>query len=221
MPTITRLSNAVKKSLARRVEAYQQQLYDPPGHAQLDYLIEERGLTPDTIAKFRLGCVADPVESDEPARGRIAIPYLTPTGPVSLRFRKMPEDPHPAKYWQPAGSTLTLFNTPVITEPRDWICITEGEIDCMTAVQAGLPAVGLPGVSSWQDHYYAIFNGYERVLILADNDDKAGQGAKFADQVAKKVPGPAVFLMPDGHDVNSFYKAHGAQALKDLLKIKH
>lgn len=220
MPIIARLSNAVKKSLAKRVEAYHQQLFDPPGHDQLDYLIEDRALTPETIARFQLGAVVDPVESDDPARSRISIPYLTPTGPVSLRFRKMPDDPHPAKYWQPQGSLLTLFNTTVITEPRDWIVVTEGEIDCMTACQAGLPAVGLPGVSSWKSHYYAIFNGYERVIILADNDDK-GQGAGFAEQLAKHVPGPAIFKMPDGHDVNSFYKDHGGQALKDLLKIKH
>jgi DNA primase len=165
-----------------------------------------------------LGAVVHPEESDGISQGKVTIPYLTMSGPVGLRFRALPGMDGP-KYYAPAGSKLTIFNVNQFTIPKGWIVITEGEIDCITAVQAGLPAVGLPGVSSWRDYYRLVFDGYERVIILADADDK-GQGQGFAEKIAEHVPAPAIFPMPDGHDVNSFVKEHGADALFEHLKIK-
>lgn len=212
------LSSVEKKSLERRVAAYHSQLFSPEGTDLLDYLTDVRGLEPETLERFQLGAVVSPEDSDEPARGKIAIPYLTRSGPVALRFRRGPEGTGP-KYWQPPKSTITIFNTAELVKHQKWIVVCEGEIDCMTAVQAGLPAIGIPGASAWKPHYFTLFEGYERVMILADNDDK-GAGKDFAAKVAEEVPAPAVILMPDGEDVNSFYVKHGAAELRGLLKMK-
>jgi DNA primase len=211
-------SNAEKKSLARRTEAYHHQLFSPEGSDLLDYLIDERGLEPDTLSLFQLGAVVSPEGSDEPALGKVSIPYLTKNGVVSLRFRRGPSGEGP-KYWQPPGSNITVFNVNELVKHQRWIAVCEGEIDCVTATQAGIPAVGIPGASAWKDHYSSLFEGYERVIIRADNDDK-GAGAEFAKKVAGEVPAPAVITMPDGHDVNSFYCEHGAKELRALLKMK-
>lgn len=211
------LSNAQKNSLEKRVAAYHSQLFlDDTG--LLDYLIDDRGLEPETLSQFQLGAVVHPEASDEPALGKIAIPYLTMNGPVSLRFRRGPEGDGP-KYWQPVGTNITMFNVNELVKHQRWIAVCEGEIDCITAVQAGIPAVGIPGVNAWKDHYPTLFEGYERVIILADNDDK-GQGEEFAKKVAGEVPNPAIIKLPDGEDVNSFYVKHGAKELRALLKLK-
>lgn len=210
-------SSVEKKSLAKRVTAYHEQLFSPSGSDLLDYLTDARGLEPETLSQFQLGAVVSPEDSDEPARGKVAIPYLTRSGPVSLRFRRGPDGEGP-KYWQPAGTNITIFNTAELVKHQKWIVVCEGEIDCITAVQAGIPAVGIPGVNAWKAHYFTLFEGYERVIILADNDDK-GQGEEFAKKVADEVPAPAIIKLPDGHDVNSFYVEHGAQALRALLKM--
>lgn len=212
------LSNAQKKSLAKRVSTYHDQLLSLDGVDHLDYLQRERGLTMETIVRFQLGAVIDPDGLDKGAVGRLSIPYLKPLGPRGIRFRKLPADPHPAKYWQPKGSELQLFNTGQLLKPNGWIAVTEGEMDCMTAVQIGIPCLGLPGVSSWKPHYRPIFAGFERVLIIADADDN-GQGDSFAAKLAELVPGPAVFRMPDGYDLNSFYVEHGAAATRAHLKL--
>ena len=212
------LSPVERISLAKRVSLYQDQLWSDEATDQLDYLTVDRGLDIATIARFQLGAVVNPVDSDNHSRGKIAIPYLTPNGPVALRFRKMPDQDGP-KYFQPAGSKLSIFNVTQFNVPSRWIVVTEGEMDCMTAVQAGLPAVGLPGASSWRDHYSIIFAGYERVIICADNDDK-GAGAAFAEKIAAAVPAPAIFLMDEGHDVNSYVKEHGAEAFREYIKVK-
>jgi DNA primase len=104
------------------------------------------------------------------------------------------------------------------TEP--YVCVTEGEFDAIAAHQAGLPAVGFPGVSSIKEPYYLRpFKGYEAVYILADNDDK-GQGETFAEKVAENVQNARIILMPKGHDVNSFLKADGPEALRERIGIK-
>lgn len=210
-------SNAEKRSLEKRATSYHEQLFQDDTDL-LDYLIDARGLEPETISLFQLGAVVNPDVLDEPARGKIAIPYLTRNGPAALRFRRGPEGEGP-KYWQPTGSNITMFNVGELVKHQRWIAVCEGEIDCITATQAGIPAVGIPGASAWKDHYSTLFEGYERVIILADNDDK-GAGMDFAKKVAGEVPDPAIVQLPDGEDVNSFYVKHGAKELRGLLKLK-
>jgi DNA primase len=91
-------------------------------------------------------------------------------------------------------------------------------MDCITMVQAGIPAVGIPGASAWKPHYELLFEGYEQVIICADNDD-TGAGRKFAAKVAQHVPGPRVVLFPEGHDVNSYYCAFGREALREFMEV--
>lgn len=212
------LSSSARKSLVERVLKYHEQLKSPDGAALLEYLTLERRLGPETIDRFLLGAVADPDVLDEDARGMIAIPYNTPNGPVALRFRRPPDRETGPKYWQPEHSALTIFNTPAFFESEERIAITEGEIDCMTLVQAGIPAVGIPGASAWKSHYELLFEGYESVIICADNDD-TGAGRKFAAKVAMNVPGPEVVLMPEGHDVNSLYCSVGRTGLREYLGV--
>lgn len=201
-----------------RVLKYHDQLKSPDAARLLAYLTEERKLTLETIERFLLGAAVSPDVLDEDGRGMIAIPYNTPNGPVALRFRRPPHRENGPKYWQAEGTGLTIFNTPAFFESEDSIAITEGEMDCMTLVQAGIPAVGIPGASAWKPHYELLFEGYTTVLICADNDD-TGAGRKFAAKIAKNVPGPEVVLMPEGHDVNSLYCEVGRAGLREFLGV--
>lgn len=214
------LSASQKSSLVKRALRYNEQLKSPAGASQLAYLQESRGFTMATIERFLLGAVTDPDVLDEQARGRISIPYLTPSGPVAMRFRAVPgvTDDKP-KYWQPEGSVTSVFNVSAFNEADEAIWICEGEADTMTLAQIGLPAVGIPGASAWKDHYRLLFEGYERVIICTDNDDQ-GAGRKFAAKVASQVPGPEPILAPEGEDMNSALKVLGAQGLRDLLDRK-
>jgi DNA primase len=216
------LSSSERKSLVDRVLKYHEQLKSPEGAPLLAYLTEQRHFSLETIDRFLLGAVVNPDVLDETGRGMISIPYLTPAGPAALRFRRPPDKDTGPKYWQPPGSELTIFNTKAFFESEDTIAVTEGEMDCMTLIQAGIPAVGLPGATSWKSVYELIFEGYASVLICADNDDKEMKngkhaGREFAAKIAQKVPGPNVILMPEGHDVNSYYAEFGREALREHL----
>ena len=209
-------SSSERRSLVDRVLKYHEQLKSPGGAPLLAYLTEERHFSQETIDRFLLGAVVSPDVLDEDARGMISIPYNTPNGPVALRFRRPPHKETGPKYWQLLHTELTIFNTPAFFESEDTIAITEGEMDCITLVQAGIPAVGMPGASSWKNPYELLFEGYASVLICADNDDQ-GAGRKFAAKIAQKVPGPRVVLLPEGHDCNSYYAEFGREALRDYL----
>lgn len=218
-PPIKLPNKKERASLEARCLAYQEQLFSPEGEAHLRYLTEDRGMTLDWIKFFRLGAVLQPQGPDAMAVGKIAIPYLRPNGPVAIRFRRGPGQDGGPKYYQPPGTKLGLFNTAPIIAAGDTVAICEGEFDAMIATQCGVPTVGLPGVSSWKEHYVDIFLGFDRVLIMGDNDDK-GQGAQFAETLAAKVPGPEVKLMPNGHDINSYFLEVGAAGLREYLGIK-
>lgn len=201
------------------MDAYASQLHSPAGADLYGYLVDERGLTPETVRRFKLGAVIEPEEGDGPARGRISIPYLTNAGPVALRFRKLPEQEAGPKYWQPAGTVTSIFNVHTVLEGGSYVVVAEGEFDAMVAHQCGLPAVGIPGANAWKPHYSAVFEGFERVIICGDNDDK-GAGAEFAEKVAGQVPAPVIFMAPQGEDLNSFYNKAGARGIREWLKVE-
>jgi DNA primase len=146
-----------------------------------------------------------------------------------MRFRCIPERSHPgvtckdapdcrAKYLGLPGDSLQAFNVNALHTTHNHIGIAEGEIDAITATQAGIPTVGLPGVSSLREYTPRMFVGYQVVYIFADNDDK-GQGSEFAERVAELIPNSRVILMPDGHDVNSYVTTHTPEQFRDLTGV--
>lgn len=173
------------------------------------------------MRKFGLGYVEDPVVGHEMYRGMMSIPYRRwapghPWSVVKIRFRKLPpRDGDGGKYLDVAGFPPRLFNTVALTERSPFVCITEGEIDAITAQVCGVPTVGVPGANSWQPYFSELFRGYESVYILADGDEP---GMKFAGAVAQTLNNAKVIPFPDGEDVNSFVTERGPKALLERLK---
>jgi DNA primase len=123
------------------------------------------------------------------------------------------------KYLSTPGDHPWPFNPADLSRSESFVCICEGEIDCMTAHQDGLPAVGIAGVNAWRSDFAKLFIGYKAVYILADHDDK-GQGNAFAQKVASQIGNSRVVLLPEGHDVNSFYVANGSSSIRNLIEEK-
>jgi DNA primase len=148
----------------------------------------------------------------------IAIPYLTRSGVVTIRFRRMGDGDGP-KYRSVPGDPPRIYNANALLVPSDHIAICEGEFDAIAATGTGIPAVGIAGVSAFKSYFARCFKGYKAVFMLADGDDK-GQGMEFAEKLAEQIKNLRICPMPAGHDVNSFVLANGPEALLDLLEIK-
>lgn len=152
----------------------------------------------------------------EKYHGMIAIPYLSPDGwTLQIRFRRIGDGDGP-KYLSVPGAPPRLYNTRTLDDSYTEIFVTEGEPDTWIATQCGLPAVGIPGVSSWCPEWALPLLQYDAVYLLADNDDK-GQGAKLGERMAADLPNLRIILMPEGHDVNSFVLSEGADALLERV----
>ncbi|WP_386778904.1 toprim domain-containing protein [Longispora fulva] len=180
-----------------------------------------RAFQSETLERSQIGYVGADVPGFTQYRGMISIPYLTRAGAVSMKFRHV-DDRREPKYLGLPGleGKPRLYGVTALDRTEDFLVITEGELDRMAADQAGLPAVGLPGVDTWRGPYrqLVIKGGYRTVYFLADNDDK-GQGRALAEKVAEDVRGLRVILMPEGMDVNKMIMERGEEALRARMGL--
>lgn len=175
--------------------------------------LAQRGITLEVAQQIRLGVVADPLPGQEQFTGRLAIPYLTPTGPVDIRFRAMgPEEP---KYMGMTGHETRLYNVNALQVAGDFIAVCEGEIDTITLhYGCGIPAVGVPGVNAWKKHYGRLLADFEQIYVFADGDQP---GSDFAKMLSKEYANVIIMQMPDGEDVNSMFLANGRNYFIDKV----
>jgi DNA primase len=181
-----------------------------------DYLAG-RGIPPEVADTFRLGSVVEPVTGHDMFTGMLTIPYDTPNGVVYIKFRTIGTD---KKYL--ADGETRLFNVNALHRAGGTVVVCEGELDTiiMDAV-VGVPAVGVPGVQAWKKHYPRIFEGFERVLVFADNDSKedgSNPGLEMGKRISREVPQAAIVRLPAGMDVTDTFLSEGAEFLLDLVE---
>lgn len=203
-----RLSNSQRQFLLQATTEYAQYI-----HLAEEYLIT-RGLSVDEARKFHLGVVGNPLPGHEGYKGKLVIPYITPSGVVDLRFRSIKgEDP---KYIGLPGAKTTMFNAQIVLNADQYICVTEGEIDCITvSVKTGHPAVGIPGANNWKPYYSKILDDFDTVIVLADGDTP---GLEFGKKVSRELGNVNIIQMPEGHDVNSIVIQEGVQFLDEKIR---
>ena len=199
-----RLSKSQRELLAKATTTYEQNL-----HEVLPYL-ETRGITEQTARMFRLGFVKEPETGHEPYIGKLSIPYLTPAGPIDLRFRSLNADGGP-KYMSRPGATTHIFNINALESDDDVLAICEGELDTVVATQAGFSAVGLPGANNWKPFYSRVLADWEKVILLCDGDNA---GREMAKNLSRELDNVIPVFMPEGQDVNDVYLAEGADGLR-------
>jgi 5S rRNA maturation endonuclease (ribonuclease M5) len=163
----------------------------------------------------RLGVVAEPETGHEAYVGRLAIPYITKTGVVDIRFRSMNPAVEP-KYMGITGAETKMYNVLDIERAGDWIGVCEGELDTLTLSKCiGIPCVGVPGANSWKKHYTRLLADFERIFVFADGDQP---GKEFATSLARELP-VTIVSMDEGEDVNSLYVKHGAEYIRAKMGL--
>ena len=194
---LPRLSAQRREFLAEATERYATAL---EGSVAAEYL-NTRGISVEVAQRFQLGFVADPVEGHERFRGRLSIPYVTPTGVVGMRFRSLEAKPSDRKFDQEAATRTTIYNAIDLHQSDPWIAMVEGEPDtwAMSGL-VGVPAVGIPGVDHWNKNkavWSRLFQDYETVFVCMD-PDPAGQ--KIVSEITRMIANPVVIELPA--DVN-------------------
>jgi len=196
-----------KESLTRAAKYYHSAL-----HEAEEYLAE-RGITLEQAQKARLGVVLEPLTGHEAYVNRLSIPYLTKSGVVDLRFRSL--DTTEPKYMGLAGASTHLYNVSAFFRASQYICICEGEIDTITLdIVCDIPAVGVPGVNNWKKHYSRLLQDFDKVFLFADGDNA---GSEFGKSLSRELGNLIVVQMPEGEDVNSMYRTHGAEYFQNKI----
>jgi len=199
-----RLSKSQKELLEKATESYAQNLQEIVPYLQ------SRGITEQTATMFRLGFVREPEMGHEPYVGKLAIPYLTPTGVIDIRFRSLNSDGGP-KYMSRPGATTHIYNIGALGNDSDVLAICEGELDTVVATQAGFSAVGLPGANNWKSFYNRVLADWSKVILLCDGDNA---GREMAKHLSRELDNVFPVFMPEGQDVNDVYLAEGADGLR-------
>lgn len=205
-------SSAQRAMLARAQKAYSANLGPAVGY------LATRGISAEHAAIAGLGVVTGEVVDHEQKIGRLAIPYMTPAGPVNMAFRCL--QPHSCgasgcpKYLQSEGLGNNLYYVRAFEDAEDFICISEGELDALTLNICGIPALGISGAEKWEPHWTEIFDDFQYVYVMIDGDSA---GDKFGAKVTKAIPHAVKIRMPDGEDVNSMYVKHGTLYLHERL----
>ena len=202
-----RLSNSHRQFLLQATHLYASQI-----HLAAEYLAT-RNLSVAEAQRFHLGVVKDALPGHEQYADRLAIPYITPSGVVDIRFRAMNgADP---KYMGMPGAKTSMFNAQVVLTASDYICVTEGEIDCITlSVKTNHPSVGIPGANNWKPFYTRILDDFDTVIVLADGD---APGLEFGKKISKELGNVNIIQMPEGHDVNSIVHKEGVDFINERI----
>jgi DNA primase len=199
-----RLSKSQKELLEKATESYAQNLQEIVPYLQ------SRGITQQTAVMFRLGFVREPEMGHEPYVGKLAIPYITPTGVIDIRFRSLNSDGGP-KYMSRPGATTHIYNIGALGNDSDVLAICEGELDTVVATQAGFSAVGLPGANNWKSFYNRVLADWSKVILLCDGDNA---GREMAKHLSRELDNVFPVFMPEGQDVNDVYLTEGAEGLR-------
>ena len=200
---MSRLSKSQRELLAKATENYEKNLDEVAPY------LESRGITKETALMFRLGFVKNPEAGHEPYLGKLAIPYLTPSGVIDIRFRSLNADSGP-KYLSRPGASTHIFNVAALNTDSDVLVICEGEIDTMIATQVGFAAVGLPGANNWKPFYSRVLADWEKIMLFCDGDNA---GKEMAKTIARELDNVFPIFMPENCDVNDVYLAEGAEGL--------
>ena len=123
----------------------------------------------------------------------VKIPYCDITGTVvAMRTRLSLEKTGQRFAWR-KGDHTTLYGLERLDEVRKagWCLLVEGESDCWTCWFHGLPALGIPGKSTWKKEWAEYLVGLE-VYLWQEPD-----AADLVGKVGAAVKGLKVIQAPD------------------------
>ena len=160
--------------------------------------IKSRCIDIETAKKFKLG-----LGQDKDKRPFLTIPHYRKGKLVNIKKRILP--PHEKTFLREPDCESILFNCDVIQKNHE-IIITEGELDAITLIQAGIENVVsvTAGANAFHPEWVEELEKITKVYLCYDPDEKGQSGAY---KVAKRLGFEKCYNvnMPDGYDINEFF----------------
>jgi len=177
-----------------------------------DY-IKTRAISEGTIKYFKL----------KSYNGMIAFPYYRYETVVGYKTRKPIPNPDKPKMQSVKGSKPYLFNAQNLNNDYFELIICEGEFDCMAIYQCNYDNVvsvgaGANSLSTLLEQAKELFNKYENLIIVSDNDDaSSNMDALFLKEFKDKVKfiDKSLYLK---NDINDELIFHGGEQVKKIVE---
>lgn len=214
-----------------------------------EWLTLERGLDPELVAQMGLYSVTrqkDGTVAPDPKGKVLAFPFWRRGEEVAVKYRGPDK-----RFWQREGGRKTLYNVDVLDDPqleegRQALVITEGELDCLTALACGYPwTVSVPDgappardkdgrlikvpegtsdIDAEDTKYAFLLNDWEglakvkRIIIATDADEP---GQRLAAELVRRLGRVRCLFVayPAGcKDLNEVMLAHGQKAVLEVIQ---
>lgn len=183
-------------------------------------ILEGRGV--DLELAVRMGWRS----AGQPGTGEtIEIPYFLGGKEVNHKSRSLAGE---KRFWQVEGGEKCLYNVDILATVADaTLVITEGEMDCMIALQCGYNAVSVPDGAPKEkigdkatvkyDYLAAIPKHLKRIIIAADGDNP---GLNLLHDLGIRLGNHRCLWVkyPEGcKDLNDVFLALGSDGVKSVL----
>jgi DNA primase len=211
---------------------YNKSLFSPQGKKYLKYLTEKRGLQPEVLKKYLIGCSTNYFDLYNYLRTEgfnhdsiyksglikpnkkdlfykyITFPVIEENKVVYLTARHH-QDSDKIKHKHLNGEIASLFNIDLVSG-SSIIILTEAIIDSLTLLQNGFPAVSCLGANSFKVRHIRPFLETHKVYILFDNDVEYNKGFKSALETAwmlhtRRGINARIVRLPIDGDVNELW----------------
>src|ERR1039457_6738689 len=161
-------------------------------------------------------------------RGRLMFPICDEQGRViGFSGRVLSGDEKTAKY-------VNSPETPIFTKSKvffgldkskraildaGFAIVCEGQLDLIACFMAGVQNVVAPQGTAFTDQHSRILKRYVNEVVLCFDSDEAGQNAavRSLDHLLASGLAIRVAVVPQPHDPDSFIKANGGEAFKQLI----
>lgn len=172
--------------------------------------LKSRGISRETVNRFQVG-------ADE--KGNIMVPYYENGQAVLMKYRPSREvQKGERKAWREEGGKPVFYGMDLCV-PGAPLVITEGEIDTLSAVEAGaVNSVSIPsGVEDLTciEECWDWLQQFPSYILWTDNDDP---GIRCRDKLIKRLgSGKCYTVHSNRKDANEVLTKDGAEAVLDAI----
>lgn len=141
-------------------------------------------------------------------RHSLLLPYFDRDKPVYLQARALDPAVVP-KELSLSGPIPLPYNARLLDGNPGRLYLCEGVVDTLTLLEAGFPAVGVPGASNFKNSWVSRFSG--KTVFVAFDADAAGEAgaAKVIAALAEGGVEAHRLQIPAGKDINDWLKTGG------------
>lgn len=185
---------------------------------------ESRGLTVTVLVREGVGIEDAYLPQVEDTVPCLVFPYRKGGEIVNCKYRGL----HEKAFRQVAGAEKVLYRQDMIA--REQVVITEGEVDALSVVTAGIESVvsvpdgaPMPTVKNYQskfsylDQEHDPFDGVQKIILAVDND---APGHALEEELARRLGRDRCYRVtwPEGcKDANDVLVQQGREALLSCL----